>query len=83
MDESATVILEEIIEVVRLIQQRTVEQIDHDSVPRVVVQIIRQERFSKRIVDRIVDVPVVMFRQVPTIQTVQKTVEVPQVQFFD
>ena len=36
-----------------------------------------------RIIDRIVDVPVVMERQEPTIQPVQKTVEVPQVQFLD
>ena len=81
-------VADEIIEVVRLtpqerVQQRTVEQIVHVSVPRVVeeiagvVQIILQERISKRITDRIVDVPVVMQRQVPTIQTVQKTVEFP------
>ena len=38
------------------------------------VQIIHQERISKRIIDRIVNVPVVMQRQVPIIQTVQKTV---------
>ena len=36
-----------------------------------------QEQYS----GKIVDVPVVMQRQVPTIQTLQKTVEVPQVQF--
>ena len=84
-------VVDEIIEVVRQIpheriQQRTVEQIVHVSVAQVVeemagvVQIIPQERVSKRIIDRIVDVPVVMQRQVPIIQTVQKTVEVPQVQ---
>ena len=84
----------EIIEVVRLIpqervQQHTVEQIVDVPVPQVVeeiaevVQIIHQERISERIIDRIVDVPVVMQRQEPTIQTVQKTVEVPQVQFLD
>ena len=61
----------------------------HVPVPQVVeeiaevVQIILQERISKRIIDRIVDVPVVMQRQVPTIQTIRKTVEVPQVQFFE
>ena len=87
-------IMEEIGEVVRLIpqervQQRTVEQIVHVPVPQVaeeiagVVQIIHRECISKRIIDRIVDVPVVMQRQVPTIQTVQKTVEVPQVRFLD
>ena len=76
-------IVDEIIEVVRLIpqervQQRAREQIVHVSVPPVVeeiagvVQIIPQERISKRIIDRIVDVPVVTQRQVPTIQTVQK-----------
>ena len=83
--------MEEIAEVVRQIaqervQQRTVEQIVHVSVPQVgeeivgEVQIIPLERISKRIIDRIVDVPVVMQRQVPTIQPVQKTAEVPQVQ---
>ena len=79
-------VVDEIVEVVRLIlqervQQRAVEQIVHVPVPQVVeekagvVQIIHQERISKRIVDRIVDVPVVMQSQVPT-------VEVPQVQFL-
>ena len=87
-------VVHEIIEVVRLIpqervQQRTVEQIVHIPVPQVVeeiaevVQIIPQERVSKRIIDRIVNVPVVTQRQVPTIQTVQKTVKVLQVQFLD
>ena len=87
-------IVDEIIEVVRLIpqegiQQRTVEQIVHVPVPQVaeeiagVVQIIHRECISKRIIDRIVDVPVVTQRQVPTIQTVQKTVKVQLVQFLD
>ena len=87
-------VTEEIAEVVRLfpqerVQQRTVEQIGHVPVPQVVeeivevVQIIPQERVSKRIIDRIFVVPVVMQRQVPTIQTVQKTVEDPRVRFFD
>ena len=81
-------------EVVRLIQQervqqRIVEQIVHVPVQQVVegiaglVKIIHQERISKRLVDRFFDVQVVMQRQVPTIQTVQKTVDVPQVRFFD
>ena len=34
-------------------------------------------------IHRIVDVPVVMHPQVPTIQTVQKIVEVPQNQYLD
>ena len=87
-------VMEEIVEVVRLIpqervQQPTVEQIVDFSGPQVVeeivevVQIIHQERISERIIDRIVDVPVVMQRQVPTIQKVQKTEDVPQVQFLD
>ena len=88
-------VADEIIEVVRLIpqesvHQRIVEQIVPVSVPQVgeeiseVVQIILQDRISERIIDRIVDVPVVvMQRQVPIIQTVQKTMEVPQVQFLD
>ena len=87
--------VDEVVEVVRLIpqesvQQRTVEQIVRVSVPQVgeeiseVVQITPQDRISERIIDRIVDVPVVvMQRQVPIIQTVQKTVGVPQVQFLD
>ena len=87
-------VVDEINEVVRLIpqervQQHTVEQIVHVPVPLVVgeivevVQIMHQERVSKRIVDRIVEVPVAMQRRVPTIQTVQKTVQVLQVQFLD
>ena len=88
-------VADEIIEVVRLIpqesvHQRTVEQFVRVSVPQVgeeiseVVQITLQDRISERIIDRIVDVPVVvMQRQVPIIQTVQKTMEVPQVQFLD
>ena len=35
---------------------------------------------SKRIIDRIVDMPVVKHRQALPIQTVQKTLEVPQIQ---
>merc|ERR1712083_199712 len=34
-------------------------------------------------IDRVVDVPVVKQRQVPSIQKVQRTVEVPQVQYID
>ena len=41
-----------------------------------VVQITLQERISKLIIDRIVDVPVLMQRQVSTTQTVQKAAEV-------
>ena len=82
-------VVDEIIEVVRLIPQERVQQRCPRPVPQVVgeivevVQIMPQERISKRIDDRIVDAPVLMQRQVPIIQTVQKTVEVPQVQFFD
>ena len=83
------VIIEEIVEVVRLIQQeriqqRTVEQTVDVPVPQVVeemvdvLQIILLERISERIIDRIVDVPVVMQSQVRIIQTVQKKMEVPQ-----
>ena len=36
------------------------------------------ERISKRIIDRTIDVPVARQRQVPTIQTVRKTLEVPR-----
>ena len=48
-----------------------------------VVQIIDQERISKLITDRIVDVPVLLQRQVSFIQTVQKTWKIPQMQFLD
>ena len=59
------------------------EQIVHVPEPQVLeeiagmVQIIHQERFS------IVNVLVVMQRQIPFIQTVQKTWKIPQVQFLD
>ena len=59
------------------------EQIVHVPEPQVLeeiagmVQIIHQERFS------IVNVLVVMQRQIPFIQTVRKTGKVPQVQFLD
>ena len=33
--------------------------------------------------ERVVDVPVAIQRQVPTIPSVQKTVEVPQIQYVD
>ena len=72
-------VMEEILEVVRLIlqervQQRTVEQIVHVPVSKVVeeiagvLQIVHQERISERLIDRIVAVPVVMQRQVSVIQ---------------
>ena len=68
-------------------RQGTVEQNVDGPVPQVVeetvVQIILQERISESIIDRIVDVPVETQRQVPTFQTVQKTVENLQVQFLD
>ena len=65
------------------------EQIIHVPEPQVVeeiagvVQIIYQEGISKHITGRIVDVPVLMQRQISFIQTVQKTWKVPQVQFLD
>ena len=65
------------------------EQIVHVPVPQVVAGNSgsgpdhSQERISKRVIDRIVEVPMVMQRQVPIIQTVEKTVEVPQVQLLD
>ena len=74
------VIIEEIVEVVRLIpqeriQQRTVEQVV------VVSRISSRERkggsgpdhFPESVIkDRIVDVPVMVQRQIQTIQTIQK-----------
>ena len=76
---------EEIVEVVRLIPQERVQQRTVHQIVKIVevFQIIHQEGLSQRIIDRIVHVPVVMQRQVPATQTVQKTVHVPQVQFFD
>ena len=64
------------------------EQIVHVPEPQVVeeiagvVQFFPQER-SKFFIDGIVNVPVVMQRQIPFIQTVRKTGKVPQVQFLD
>ena len=86
-------VMEEIVEVVRLIPQERVQQRTMEPpplfLPRPVVrrrrqsaQIIPQERISKRTIDRLVDVLVTQ-RQVPTIQTVKKTVKVPQAQFLD
>ena len=85
-------VMEEIDEVVRSIpqervEQRTVEQIVHVPVPRVVEEIAEvvhsQERISEQIIDRIVGVPVAIQRQAPIIQTVRKTVKVLQVQFIE
>ena len=56
---------------------------NHSSWKKLPVQIIYQERISKHITDRIVDVPVLLQRQVSFIQTVQKTWKIPQVQFLD
>ena len=58
-------------------QQRTVEWAQ--VVEETGIQIIPQER----IIDRIVDVPVAMQCQVPTIQTVPQTADNLQVHFFD
>ena len=41
------------------------------------------EAAQAQYIDRIVDVPVVLQRQVPINTTAQKTVEVPQIQFLD
>ena len=41
------------------------------------------DRMKGELNDKTIDMPVVREGQVPTIQTVQKTVEVPQVQFLD
>ena len=71
------------------LSSRTVEQIVHVPLPRIVeeiaevVQIIAQERISEQIIDRIVGAPVAMQRQAQIIQTVRKTVNVLQVQFID
>ena len=68
------------------IQQRTVEQIV------VVSRISSRERNGgsgpdhspERIIrDRIVDVTVMVQRQIPTIHTIQKTMEILQIQFLD
>ena len=71
------------------VEQRTVEQIVHVPVPRVLEENSgscpdhSQERISEQIIDRIVGVPVAMQRQAPIIQTVRKTVKVLKVQFID
>ena len=82
--------MDEFVDAVRLIPQAArLEQIVHVLEPQVVeeiagvVQIIYQERISKHITDRIVDVPVLFHRQVSFIQTVQKTWKISQVQFLD
>ena len=87
-------VVDEIIEVVRLIpqervQQRNVEQIVHVPVPQVVGEIVESgpdhspgayleayHRPNRRCASGDAT-------QVPIIQTAQKTIEVPQVQFFD
>ena len=75
------------------VQQRTVEQIIDVLVPPAVDEIVEvpQERISECIVEQVIDVPsaarthvpVVTHRQVPTIQKVQKTFEVPQGKYVD
>ena len=54
------------------IQEKTVE----------VIQLIPQDRMSDRIVKQTVNIAVQQ-RQVPTVQTVQNTVKIPQGQFLD
>ena len=77
--------MEKTIEVVKLIpqerfQNRTAEQII--DVPILQIQ-ETVEVHQVQFIDKAVDVPVVMHRQVPTVQKMQKTAEVPQVQFID
>ena len=70
------------------VQQRIVWQSVHVPVPQVVEgnrgsgPDRSQERIPKRITDRVVGAPVVKQRLVPMIRTVQRTVDVPQVQFL-
>ena len=52
-------------------------------VPPVVVEYIQVEVPQVQYIDKAVDVPVAVQRQVPGIETVQKTVEVPQTQHID
>ena len=64
------------------VQQRIVEQIVvvHRTTGRERDSGSGHDQSQERIIDRNVDVPVPIQRQVPTIKTVQKTVEVLQVQ---
>ena len=77
--------MEKTIEVMKLIpqervQNRTVEQVI--DVP--VLQIQETVEVPQiQLIDEVVDVPVVVQRQVPTVEKVQKTVKVRQVQFID
>ena len=41
------------------------------------------EVFQAQFIDKLVDVPVDMPRQVPAVQVAQRTAEIPQVQFID
>ena len=77
--------MDKTIEVVKLspqerVQNRTVEQII--DVPTLQIQ-ETVEVPQVQFIDKAVDVPVVIQRQVPTVQKMQKTAEVPQVQFID
>ena len=62
-----------------LCSERIVEQTVIIQVLEEIVEIVQ----IKSVINRIVDVTVVVQRQTPTIQTVIKTVEILQVQFRD
>ena len=87
-------VMAEIVEVVRLIpqervHQRTVEQVVHVPEPQVVEKIADVVQTIHRSASRSVSptessmCQVMKQRQVPTVQTVPRTVEVPQVQFLN
>jgi len=67
------------------VRQRTVEQVVEVSVPHEVEEtvevagILPQKRVQQRTVEQAVDMPVPQQRQVPSVQTIQKTVEVSSV----
>ena len=80
--------MEKTIEVVKLIPQ---EKVQNRTMERIIdMPVMAQHQVQKRLprflqtefIDKAVDVPVVMQRQVPTVQKVQKTAEVPQVKFI-
>ena len=77
--------MEKTIEFVKLLPQ---EQIQNRTMERIIDVPVLQIQETVEVpqvqfIDKAMDVPVVMQRQVPTVQKVQKTAEVPQVQFID
>ena len=65
-------------------EQKIAEVSDAQNLDQVIdVHVETQQQLSTLLIDTVVDVPVMAQRQVYSIQRVQKTVEVPQIQFID